>query len=144
VTRLDGLDLKQIEREVRAICKSVGCRACDVEDVIQNTFLALLQEDITVNTACGRALRLRNQPQSGPNPDTLPAPGPGPDEIVQDQEDHRLLMAQFTPVEQEILALLRDGYTHYEIAQRLGFARRTVSMKVARLRERMKRTKEGM
>ncbi len=55
----------------------------------------------------------------------LPAPGPTASQLVFAEEVWERLLRGKTPVQQRILILLRQGFTHAEIAQELGISTKT-------------------
>jgi RNA polymerase sigma factor (sigma-70 family) len=141
----------------------------DAEDIVQDTYLHLLQRGaiealehpraFLFRTASNLAVdslrraRLRSRfTGEETDLDCIPAEGPPPDEAV----DGRMAMRQFHEVLDELPPLWRDafllnrydGLSHREIAARLGISVRSVERYVAKtlehLRSRMERQRNDM
>jgi RNA polymerase sigma factor (sigma-70 family) len=63
----------------------------------------------------------------------MPAPGPTPSEAVADEEQWERLLEGRPLYQQQILRMLRQGYTHAEIARALDVSEKTVQRLIQRL-----------
>ncbi len=133
---LEDRDWKQIERTVRALCARWNCPAQDRDDVVQDTFLLLLQQDIPVARAAATALRRvcrGDKLEYVPSRylDTLPGKVSGPDEEAERREG----LEELDPEDKELLLWRRAGWTLPEIGHKLGMSPEAVSKRIRMAQE---------
>lgn len=154
-------EVEQIYREhaVFLLRFADGCTRCraDAEDILLDTFVLLLMGDLRVPEGvpprrylCGvlanRATKLHRWTgvRENADPRDLPRPSrePRPDEIALASDLRRRLLAGIRrlPPRQRLILHLHaiDGLTHLEIADRLGIARNTVKVHLARGRRALR------
>ncbi len=78
--------------------------------------------------------------QEQPLPDSQPLPTsrePTPSQVFVADERWERLLAGLTPVQRQVVDLLRDGHTHDEISDRLGLHIKVIQRLVRKLAERL-------
>ncbi len=133
MTPLDNRDLAQIERTVRNLCAKRGIPQQDRDDVVQDTFLILLEQDMPVTRAAATAMRRtcprepeRLQYVDPHHLDTRASDEPGPDEQA---EVHEALEG-LDPEDEKLLRWRREGWTLKEIARKLGMSYEMVTKRI--------------
>ncbi len=133
MTPLDGRDLAQIERTVRNLCAKRAIPRQDWDDVVQDTFLTLLEHDMPVTRAAATAMR-RTCPREpdrlqyvDPHAlDALASDEPGPDA----QAEEREALEALDPEDRQLLQWRREGWTLKEIARKLGMSYEMVTKRI--------------